>query len=246
MVLLHGWAAFKEIWWSTLLALAPHFHTFAPDLPGHGASPLGQRVQMLDIADAIGDFCDTHNLREIALVGHSMGGNIALELALRRPHLVRRLVLVAPAADAHALPPFVGTYIHQTYGWAALRFARLIQSAVRPIGAHVPHVHGNGFVRPFLRRVAYASQHDPMAMRVLMASMFANQLSERASEVRVPTLVINGQFDSVVPTFEARRVAAQIPDARFALIPGALHNPMDERPAAFERVLLEFLRRENG
>jgi pimeloyl-ACP methyl ester carboxylesterase len=241
VLLLHGWAAFKELWWSTLVALAPRYRAFALDLPGHGESPLRERFTMPNVADSVSQFCDEHGLREIALVGHSMGGNVALELALRRPDLVRCLALVAPAADAHALPPYVGLYVHPIHGWTILRVARLIQGMMRPVGDRVPHIHGNGLVRPFLRRVAYASRHDPMAMRALLSSMFANPLSERAKGLRVPTLVINGQFDSVVPPAEAQRIADAIPNARFRLVRGAMHNPMDERPAAFERVLTQFL-----
>jgi len=245
VVLLHGWGAFKELWWSTLLALAPSYRAFALDLPGHGASPLGGHSHMPAIAAAVSQFCDEHGLDEVALVGHSLGGNVALELALSRPRLVSRLVLVAPAADAHALPPYVGTYIHPDYGWTALRFARLMQTVMRPIGDRVPHLHGNGLLRPFLRRVAYASRHDPTALHTLLAGMFANPLGQRARALAVPTLVVGGQFDSVVPPAEARRIAACIPAARFALIRGAMHNPMDERPASFERVLLAFLDASN-
>ncbi len=241
VVLLHGWAAFKELWWSTLVALAPRYRAFALDLPGHGDSPLRERFTMLNVADTIAHFCDEQGLREVALVGHSMGGNVALELALRRPDLVRCLALVAPAADAHALPPYVGLYVHPIHGWTILRVARLIQGVMRPVGDLVPHMHGNGLVRPFLRRVAYASRHDPTAMRALLSSMFDNPLSARAKDLRVPTLVVNGQFDSVVPPAEARRIANAIPQARFSLVRGAMHNPMDERPAAFERVLMQFL-----
>jgi len=57
----------------------------------------------------------------------------------------------------------------------------------------------------------------------------------------VPTLVINGDLDAVVPSRLSQRVAAAIPEARFVLVRGALHHPMDEQPEAFQRLLLEFL-----
>jgi pimeloyl-ACP methyl ester carboxylesterase len=84
VVLLHGWSAFKELWWSTLLALAPHAHAYAPDLPGHGDSPLLGSASMRQIAERIELFCATRGDERIVLVGHSMGGNIALELTLAR------------------------------------------------------------------------------------------------------------------------------------------------------------------
>src|SRR5690242_16022009 len=82
-----GWSAFKELWWSTLLALEPCARALAPDMPGHGGSPLQGSVTMSLIATRIAQFCAARGLERITLVGHSMGGNIALELALARPDL---------------------------------------------------------------------------------------------------------------------------------------------------------------
>jgi 3-oxoadipate enol-lactonase (EC 3.1.1.24) len=71
--------------------------------------------------------------------------------------------------------------------------------------------------------------------------LFANSLDGRLDQVRVPTLVINGDLDAVVPADLSRRVASAIPEAQFLLLRGALHHPMDEQPEAFQRALLEFL-----
>lgn len=242
VVLLHGWGAFKELWWSTLCALAPHYRAYALDMPGHAASQVAGDWSMAGIAKCIADFCDGHGLKEICLVGHSMGGNIALQLALSRPDLLRSLVLVDAVADGQALPRYVGTYVHPTFGWPVLRFAKLIQSMLRPLGDLVPHMHGNGWVRPFLRRIAFSSRHDALNLHTLLRGMFANPLGEAARSLQIPSLVISGRFDSVVPASEARRIASLLPNARYAELPWAMHNPMDETPAAFECLLLDFLR----
>ena len=106
IVFIHGWSSFKEIWWSTLLALAPHAHCFAPDMPGHGDTPLQGSVQMRQVAQRIVQFCAARRLDSFVLVGHSMGGNVALELALERPDLLDRLVLVDPAAQPTDMPGY--------------------------------------------------------------------------------------------------------------------------------------------
>ena len=111
MVLLHGWGAFKELWWSTLRALGHDHRCFALDVPGHGASPLGRAASIAGLAEAVAAFCDALGLERIALIGHSMGGSVACELALRRPDLVERLVLVDPAVDASSMPGFSRTYL---------------------------------------------------------------------------------------------------------------------------------------
>lgn len=241
VVLLHGWGAFKELWWSTLCALAPYYRVYALDMPGHADSQVAGDWSMAGIAKIVGDFCDGLALKEICLVGHSMGGNVALQVALSRPDLITSLVLVDAVADANALPRYVGTYVHPIVGWPVLRFAKLIQSILSPVGNWVPHLHGNGWVRPFLRRIAYSSRHDSFNLHTLLRGMFDNPLGEAAKSLHVPTLVISGRFDSVVPASEARRIASLLPNARYAEIAWAMHNPMDETPAIFEGLLLDFL-----
>jgi 3-oxoadipate enol-lactonase len=241
VVFLHGWSAFKELWWSTLIALAPHAHAYAPDMPGHGDSPLLGSASMRQIAERIGQFCATRGDERIMLVGHSMGGNIALELTLARPDLVERLVLVDAAVQPAEMPIYTRSYLDQTFGWAVLRTSMAAARQISQVGRLVPHEHHGGVVLPALRRVTYMARHDADALRVLLDSLFENPLGPRLADVRVPTLVISGEFDPLVPPPLSRRVAAAIPGAQYAVIRRAAHNPMDERPREFNAVLLEFL-----
>ena len=241
VVLLHGWSAFKELWWSTLLALAPHAHTYAPDMPGHGDSPLLGSTSMLQIAERIERFCATRGVERIMLVGHSMGGNVALELALARPDLVERLVLVDAAVQPTEMPMFTRSYLDQTFGWAVLRTSMAAARQLSLVGRYVPHAHQGGVVLPALRRVTYMARNDADAMRVLLDRLFENPIGPRLADVRVPTLVISGEFDPLVPPPLSERVAAAIPGAHYTLIRRAAHNPMDERPREFNAALLEFL-----
>lgn len=242
VVLLHGLGAFKELWWSTLVALAPHYRAFAPDMPGHGDSPLAHKGQMAGLAGLIADFCASQGLERIALVGHSMGGNVALELALLRPELVERLVLVDAAANAPGLVPLaVNPLILETYSWPALRIGQYLRRLMQPLGRRIGHAHGGGWIRPLLRRQAFAATLDPAGQYALIQGLFANPLLDRVANLRVPTLVMTGQFDTLIPPAHARLLAKTIPGARLAVVRGAIHNPMDERPRAFARMLLGFL-----
>ena len=241
VVLLHGWSAFKELWWSALLALAPQAHAYAPDMPGHGDSPLLGNTSMLQIAQRIERFCATRGDARIALVGHSMGGNIALELALARPDLVERLVLVDAAVQPAEMPAYTRSYLDQTFGWAVLRTSMAAARQISLVGRYVPHAHQGGVVLPALRRVTYMARNDADAMRVLLDRLFENPIGSRLSDLRVPTLVISGEFDPLVPPPLSERVAAAIPGAQYAVIRRAAHNPMDERPREFNATLLNFL-----
>ncbi|KPV49048.1 alpha/beta hydrolase, partial [Kouleothrix aurantiaca] len=111
VLLLHGWSSFKEIWWSALQALAPHVRAFAPDMPGHGGTPLLGTVQMHQVAARAARFAQARGLERLVLVGHSMGGNIAVELALAQPALVERLLLADPAARPDVMPAFTRSYL---------------------------------------------------------------------------------------------------------------------------------------
>lgn len=241
VVMLHGWGAFKELWWSTMRALGSDHRCYALDLPGHGKSPAGRTASIAALAEAVGAFCDDLGLREIVLMGHSMGGSVACELALLRPELVARLVLVDAAVDAQLMPELTRTYLLPRDGWTLFRLMLLGARLASPIGARVPHEHGGGWLRPWLRRGAYLAFFEPEPLYRLYRALFSTNTGEALRGISVPTLVISGQFDSVVPPAHSRRVASTIPGAQFVEIPGALHNPMDERPRSFERAVRAFL-----
>ena len=243
VLLLHGWSAFKEIWWSTLQALAPHVRALTPDMPGHGETPLLGSVRMSQIAERVTRFCAAQGLDQVALIGHSMGGNVALELALDYPELVSRLILVDPAADPPNMPPYTRSYLEPSYGWTVLRASMALARPLALIGDRVPHAHGGGIVLPALRRVTYMARHDPDALRALLDGLFANPIGPRMAEVRAATLVITGEFDPLVPPALSQRVAEAIPGAQYTVVRGAAHTPMDERPREFARVVLDFLMR---
>lgn len=240
-VLLHGWGAFKELWWMTLRDLGRDHRCFALDFPGHGGSPIGRADTIVGLADAVAAFCDDLGLRDVALFGHSMGGCVATELALRRPDLLRRLILVDAAVDARHMPTFAHTYMHSQVGWPALRISQMIGRTIRPIGTRIPHEHGGGWLRPWMRRASYLASFDPDGLHRQLRSLFASQGGNRLAQIAVPTLVISGQLDALVPAPLSRHLATRIPGARYVEIPMAMHNPMDERPRAFCRTARQFL-----
>lgn len=241
VVFIHGWSAFKEIWWSALVAIAPFAQGFAPDLPGHGGSMQHPARDMAGIAGVLADFCRARGLTAVTLVGHSMGGNIAVELALARPDLVRRLVLVNPALQGSEMPSFTRSYLRPHHGWLALRASIALANQLSQFSTVIPHQHGGGMVLPIVRRLGYMARHDPELLHRLLGAMFRNSLLPRLPLISQPTLVIAGQFDPLVPLQLTRTAARAIPGAMLRLMPRAAHNPMDEQPALFESILLEFL-----
>ncbi len=241
IVFLHGWGAFKELWWSTLRDLGRDYRCFAIDMPGHGESRIGRADQIERIARLVADFCADLGLTSIILVGHSMGGSVAVELTLHYPHLVQRLALIDAAVDAYRMPAYTRLYLLPAIGWPVFRITQAIGRAFRPIGQRIPHDHGGGWIRPWVRRASYLATFDPEGLYRILRSLFATRADERLQQIRVPTLVLTGQFDSLVPPSHARRLAQDIPGARYVVLPASIHNPMDEQPGAFTRALRAFL-----
>jgi pimeloyl-ACP methyl ester carboxylesterase len=240
VVLLHGWGDAKEIWAPTVATLARSRRAVAPDEAGHGGSPLDGARRMSHLAERVALLAETLGLGAFDLVGHSMGGNVALELALTRPELVRRLVLVSPAAMGEELPAYTRLYLHPAAGWAALRASLAIYGRLATLAQHIPPEAELPYAG-LLRRSASSSAHDPENLRVMLHGLFDNPLGKRLGAVLAPTLVISGELDLVVPPPLSKRVARAIPGARYVGIPRATHHPMDDRPREFERILTEFL-----
>jgi pimeloyl-ACP methyl ester carboxylesterase len=246
-VLLHGWGAFKEIWWGTIKALAPSCAAIALDWPGHGSPALEAGQEILEaLAEVTEAICEALGLRNVALAGHSMGGNIAARVALRRPDLVSRLILVDAAIDPRYLSKLSRMYIHPHWGARVIRLNRVLTRPVIRWGARVPHENGGGVLRTWARRASYMARVEPMVLHTYLEALYQGSLAERVREITQPTLVVTGARDALVSPEQARSLARTIRHAELAIIPRAYHNPMDEQPAAFHRAMIEFLQRHPG
>ncbi len=242
VVLLHGWGAFKEIWWGTIKALAPRYTAIAFDWPGHGSPALEDGQEVLEALVGVTEAtCEALGLAGIALAGHSMGGNIAARVALRRPDLVSRLILVDAAIDAQYLSRLSRTYIHPRWGKRTIRLSQVLTRPVVRWGARVPHEHDGGVLRTWARRESYMARVNTTVLHTYLEALYRGSLAEQVGEIVQPTLVVTGARDPLVSPEQARSLARRIPRAELAVISRAFHNPMDEQPAAFHRALLDFL-----
>ena len=215
VVLIHGLSGSGRWWTYNVPALAQQYQVFNVDVVGFGRSR-GQRLVLREAGSWFAEWLQAVGVTEAHLVGHSMGGYIATEVAIRLPELVRRLVLV----DALVLPMGRGVLRH------ALGLARAVRY-MRP-----------GFM-PVL--VSDMLRAGPRTMWRATQEVLSADLSDRLGAVQAETMVIWGEKDTLLRAELGCKLAERLTRAHFVCIEGAGHNPMWDRPQRFNELLLEFL-----
>ena len=216
VVLVHGLAGSAHWWQLTLPALAARYRVYALDLAGFGGSRAGQPFELRAAAHQIITFLDALGIEKTSLVGHSMGGFIVADLAASHPERVEKLVLV----DAAALP-FENGVLDRGLGLALAVWK--IPPAFWPV---------------FL---VDAYRAGPRTLWRAATGLLTADIARDLSQIEAETLVVWGKHDHLVPLSLGIELARRLHHARLEIIPGAAHSPMLERPAHFNRLLLEFL-----
>lgn len=215
LVLIHGLSASGRWWAYNVPALAQRYRVYNVDVVGFGRSR-GQRLVLQEAGNWLVEWMQLTGITQTHLVGHSMGGYIATEVAAREPEIVRRLVLV----DALVLPMGPGLVRH------ALDLAR----AVRYMSLRF---------LPVL--VSDAVRAGPSTMWRATREVLSADLSNRLDAVQAETLVVWGEKDALLVPELGRQLAERLARAHFVCVEGAGHNPMWDRPQRFNELLLDFL-----
>jgi pimeloyl-ACP methyl ester carboxylesterase len=249
VVLVHGLSGNWQNWLSVIPALVDGGHrAIAFDLPGFGHSEMpSQDITIPRYGLAVDAVLDALGVEgPAAVVGSSMGGLIAAELAISRPARVERLVLVSAAAlwneQMRARPLVAASKVSRFYapllvsGWEVIaRLPRLRHEALRAGGIRNP----SRIPAPLAYEVL-SGVGKPGFIDALQA-LYDYRIRARLPEVACPTLIVWGAEDPVVPLRHAFEFESLIPRARVVVFPGAGHAPMLELPERFNPVLLDFL-----
>jgi pimeloyl-ACP methyl ester carboxylesterase len=238
--------------WRNWLENLPHFgHThraIALDLPGFGDSPLPSwKIDMPAYGRLIHDFCERLGIdRVAALVGNSMGGFASTEAVVERPSRFEKLVLVSAAgisfAEAQGRRLEAGVSLFEA-GVAFLGGPRRLW-VNRPKGRQVAFgrvFHYPNRVRPELLREQMEPGIGAPGFADAIRAITGYDSRHRLTEIEVPTLVVWGLQDRVVPVEAAIGYHRLIPDSRLELFERTGHVPQMERPARFNALLDEFL-----
>ena len=244
VLLISGLSAPAANWALQVKALVAHFRVITFDNRGVGetdlpADPVYTTPQMADDAAAL--------LRDLKItrahvVGASMGGTIAQELALRHPRLVRSLVLACPWVEADA------RFLHTIEAWVSLAYRVPVEERVRYVlypWIFTPRFFADkpSVETAFQRALAYPHQTKPEAIERQAKGIVAwnGTRVQRLGSIRAPTLLLVGRDDILTPPAFSRAIAKRIRRARVTILPGG-HGFFLEEADRFNRAALRFLR----
>ena len=252
ILLIHGITSSSRTWRSVMDGLAERHTVVAPDLPGHGRSgkPRGD-YSLGAYASGVRDLLTVLRIPKVTVVGHSLGGGIAMQFAYQFPERVERLVLVdsgglgdevSLALRAATLPgaefvlPLLFSPVTRTAGrWSGGLLARV---GLRP----------NANVRGLLEGVDSLGDADARRAFVHTARSVIDPRGQRVDardrlylSEGVPTMLIWGDKDRIIPLAHGRRAHEVMPHSRLEVFPGAGHFPFNDDPERFAAVVSDFI-----
>ena len=251
LLLIHGMAGTYENWQAVIEPLARDHTVLAPDLPGHGASaPGGGDYSLGSLAAGLRDLLIAQGHDRATLVGHSLGGGIAMQFAYQFPEITERLVLVSSGGLGPEVSPVLRA--------AALPGADLFIAATAGPGRVAGSAMARGLAAIGLRPNAdiaevargYASLADPDRRAAFLATLRAvvgtdGQRVDAADRLYlaegIPVLIIWGKRDPMIPVHHGEQAHQAIPGSRLEIFDGVGHLPQLEAPGRFVAVLERFL-----
>ena len=257
LLLLHGIANSSQTWENVAPLLSERFTLIAPDLLGHGESATPRGDYSLGAhATGVRDLLTALGIERATVIGHSLGGGIAMQFAYQFPERCERLVLVSSGG--------LGREVHLLLRAAALPGADwvlplLTSSQVVGVGRHLGGL---------LKRVRLAPGGDAEVLAQGFASLdSAGSRQAFLHTVRaviepsgqrvsahdrlalagpIPSLIVWGERDSIIPVSHGEAAHEAIPGSRFEVFPGAGHLPHDDDPERFAAVLVDFCESTDG
>jgi pimeloyl-ACP methyl ester carboxylesterase len=241
IVFLHGLGGSQATWGGVLGAFADTYHIVAVDLPGHGSSdkpsPEATDYSISGLAAKIGELLEKLEVSPAVLIGHSLGGATALQLALDRPKLVRALALVDSAALGSEIN---GELLDRVESAPSRDEARRLLELF---------FENRRFVLERGIDDMYAARNAPGAddaVKAIAASAFTRYgqnlvLVGRLCELEIPVLIIWGEHDRVIPATHAVAAVTALPAAWLEIMEGVGHVPQVEAAPAFSAIVNRWL-----
>lgn len=238
VLFLHGWLGSWRYWFPTMEVVAGHFRTYSFDFWGFGDSRRKRTQESIQAySEQVIRFLDALGIDRVMLVGHSMGGMVALKTAIDHPGRIQRVVTVGAPIDGDSL------------SW-------LLKLTDRPFLADT--FARTPLLRRYLFRFFLGQTNDPAVKEVIddsvkssadtlryaISSMWRTDLRPELPRLRVPALIVHGERDEIVNPNQLD-LFANVPLAEIFPMPRSRHFPFLDEPATFNEALLRFLRKDN-
>lgn len=253
VILIHGLASNAGFWRYNIPELSKHFRVIAVDLPGYGKSQKGDYPYTLSFyAESIKNLIDELNLKNVTLVGHSMGGQISIIFALKYPDKLSKLILAAPAGFEE-FQRGEGDWLRNAITMSGVKSTT--EEGIRRNLSNNFYNWSDKFEWMVEERVRMrkAKDFDEFAYTVdrSVDAMLDEPTFNKLSGIKVPTLIIHGRYDGLIPNpylnpgfpsdvFE--KGEKEIPNAKRIEIDCAGHMIMMEKPEEFNNAVINFLK----
>lgn len=238
VILLHGWLGSWRIWVPTMEALSRRYRTYALDLWGFGDSAkMPDRYSVPDFVDLVDGFMEKMGLDSAPVIGHSMGGTVAMKLAAERPSRVERLIPVSGLLIGRSLNPILQLTANRLVAYLVWNSPTLLRIGIRLVSRRIAsswHV----WYREILDDLSKTTME---AFTLSVRSLCHTDLRPVIKGVSHQTLVIFGRHDNIVAPNQAEMIARHISGSQLLIFPGARHFPMLDEPEQFNRAVLRFL-----
>jgi pimeloyl-ACP methyl ester carboxylesterase len=222
LVLVHGLGTSAMCWEHNVEPLSRCGRVYAVDMPGFGESaPPPEPLSAEALAESLIAWCEAAGITQAAFLGHSLGGEVCMWIAAKRPDLVSGLILAGSTGARSQLG-------------LTRRFGRLMADGIRE------PIH---FLPTLLK--AYYRAGPRRIYRTAMSSE-PDRLAGHLPSIQAPTLVLWGRNDPVVPLREARQLSRAMPNARLSVIADGAHGLIFDAPEEFNTTVCRFLEETHG
>ncbi|MFO7682396.1 MAG: alpha/beta hydrolase [Chloroflexota bacterium] len=241
IILLHGWINSWDVWRDSMITLAKTraYRVYALDFWGFGDSAKGAKTpsdsfQIISYVDMVRQFMDSLGIQEAPVFGHSMGGTVALQIALAHPERVSKVAVVGSPVLGTSLNPFLQLAGYGIIAKLIWRYPFLLHSIMRILLAK-----DSKKVRSMISRDVQRTTIESFFRSI--GDLRATDLRSELPNLNIPTLGIYGKHDNIVSPTNAELLSEGRPSAQVSLMQYSRHFPMIDEPTLFMDTLTHFL-----
>lgn len=247
LILLHGYLYNTMTWNRNIDALAKQFTVYALDQWGFGYSerPNGMKYSFPVYGKQVIGFMDALKIDKASVGGHSMGGGTSVYVAAHYPDRVNRVVLVAPAVLPHEASALIKIYSLPFFGefLSALPRGLILENLIKGSCFRNPEVATEEYFEELFKPLGImgSSEAALYIRRNLFKPPGLKPEADRLAKTGIPILLVHGNADPLVPIEDSKALHRLWKDSQLTVFQGAKHNPHEEYPDKFNKVVVEFL-----